>query len=370
VRFFETWEEVGARVAEAREALGVTQARLASQIGLDRTALAKIERGTRGLSSLELARLATALQRPIEWFIREAPPAVVSRRQALIESPTSTSLDELLERAARDIELVVELRGLFDAEPRRPRALKSFNDAEALAAEVRRDIAVPDGPLTDLGTAVERMGLHAFVFALEQAADGAYAAVGNVGVTVVNGSMQSGRRRFTLAHELGHHLLSDAYSTDYLDEAGATIEGLINAFAAYLLMPRHSVAAFWRDRNGGRDPRAAAIQLAALYRVSWTAACSHLHNLGLVDDRTRTALTADPPRRIDYLELGWAFVEELAPPWLAPGYVSAVMRLYRRHKISAERALALLYGTLVNGDLPGQHEIPLDGLRPDVSADQ
>jgi Zn-dependent peptidase ImmA (M78 family)/DNA-binding XRE family transcriptional regulator len=370
VRFFETWEEVGARVADAREALGITQAQLASQAGLDRTALAKIERGNRGMSSLELARLATSLQRPIEWFVREAPPAVVSRRQALIESTTSSSLDTLLEQAARDVELLLELGGLPDAEPRRPRALRNFDDAENLASEVRSDIGAPDGPLNDLGAAVEQMGLRAFVFELEKAADGAYAAISNVGVTVVNGSMPSGRRRFTLAHELGHHLLLDAYSTDYLDEGAGTLEGLMNAFAAYLLMPRRSIVAFWREHNGDQDRRTATIQIAARYRVSWTAACSHLHNLDLVDDRTRMILTADPPRRVDYMELGVAFVEELEPPWLAPGYVSAVIRLYRRNKISSDRALELLYGTLVEADLPAPHEVPLDALRADVPANQ
>jgi transcriptional regulator with XRE-family HTH domain len=370
VRFFESWEEVGARVAEARDALELTQAQLASRAGLDRTALAKIERGSRGISSLELARLATALQRPIEWFIREAPPAVVSRRQALIESPNSTTLDTLLERTARDVELVVELGGLPDADQRRPRPLRTFEDAERLASEARLAMGAPDGPLLDIGAAVGLLGLHPFVFELEKAADGAYAAVGNSGVTIVNGSMPSGRRRFTLAHELGHHLLQDAYSTDYLDEGAGTVEGLINAFAAYLLMPRQSVAAFWRDHDGGQEHRSVAIHIAARYRVSWTAACSHLHNLGLVDDRTRMILTSDPPRRADYLELGLTLVEELEPPWLGPAYMSAVIRLFRRNKISSGRVLELLYDTIDEGDLPPPHEIPIDALRIDVPADQ
>jgi Zn-dependent peptidase ImmA (M78 family)/DNA-binding XRE family transcriptional regulator len=370
VRYFETWAEVGARVAEARETLGLTQVLLASRAGLDRTALAKIERGTRGVSSLELARLATALQRPIEWFVREAPPSVMSRRQALIESPTSTSIDDLLERTARDVDLVLELGGLTDPGPRPTRAMRNFGDAERLAAETRRDIGAPDGPLTELGSVVERMGLHAFVFTVDQAADGAYAAVSNVGVTVINGSMPSGRRRFTLAHELGHHLLSDAYSTDYLDEGAGTLEGLINAFAAYLLMPRPSVAAFWRDRNGDEDQRAAAIQIAAQYRVSWSAACSHLYNLSLIDDRTRRVLAAAPPRRFDYMELGLTVAEELVPPWLPPDYVSAVTRLYRRNKISSDRGLELLYETLEESELPVPHEIPLDALRADVTTDR
>jgi Zn-dependent peptidase ImmA (M78 family)/DNA-binding XRE family transcriptional regulator len=370
VRFFETWEEVGARVAEAREALGFTQAQLASRVGLDRTALAKVERGTRGLSSLELARLAESLERPIEWFVREAPPAVVSRRQALIESPGSTSIDDLLERTARDLELVLELDGLPEPDARPPRALRNFEDAERLAAEVRRSIGLPDGPLLNLGSVVEQMGLYAFVFRLAGAADGAYAAVGRAGVAVIDGSNDSGRRRFTLAHELGHHLISDAYSTDHLDEGAGTVESLINAFAAYLLMPRHSVAAMWRDSSGGQDRRAVAIRMAAEYRVSWTAACSHLRNLDLIDDRTRRVLTADRPVAADYLELRVTIVDELAPPWLPPGYASAAIRLYRRNKISAGRTLELLHGSLAEGDLPAPYEIPLDALRADVQIDR
>jgi hypothetical protein len=182
--------------------------------------------------------------------------------------------------------------------------------------------------------------------------------------------MPSGRRRFTLAHELGHHLLSDAYSTDYLDEGAGTAEGIINVFAAYFLMPRRSMLASWRNLTGADNPRDAAIQIAARYRVSWSAACSHLLNLGLIDDRTRRVFSADPPRRVDYLELGVTLVEELVPTWLPPAYIAAVIRLYRRNKISGERAVDLLFGTLMESDLPTPREIPLEALRADVPYDQ
>jgi hypothetical protein len=80
-------------------------------------------------------------------------------------------------------------------------------------------------------------------------------------------------------------------------------------------------------------------------------------------------LAADPPRRGDYHELGLRIVEELVPIWLPPGYESAVIGLYRRHKVSSDRALNLLYGTLTADDLPPPHEIPLDAFRADVSID-
>lgn len=46
----------------------------------------------------------------------------------------------------------------------------------------------------------------------EEGRDGAYVAVDKWGVALINGSVDPGRRRFNLAHELGHHLFADAYA--------------------------------------------------------------------------------------------------------------------------------------------------------------
>ena len=61
--------ELGARIAEAREAAGKTQAELAESVGLERSMLAKIESGTRKLSATELVELAEQLGRPLDWFV-------------------------------------------------------------------------------------------------------------------------------------------------------------------------------------------------------------------------------------------------------------------------------------------------------------
>jgi uncharacterized protein len=64
---------LGHRVDEARRASGLTQAALAEAIGIDRTAISKIESGSRKLSSTELARIARVLDRPVEWFVTSSP---------------------------------------------------------------------------------------------------------------------------------------------------------------------------------------------------------------------------------------------------------------------------------------------------------
>jgi Zn-dependent peptidase ImmA (M78 family) len=57
---------------------------------------------------------------------------------------------------------------------------------------------------------VERLGLLAFSFDLGPSViDGGYIRSGEIGVALVNGTADPGRRRFNLAHELGHHLVAD-----------------------------------------------------------------------------------------------------------------------------------------------------------------
>ena len=74
--------EIGVRIAEARTERGATQAQLAATIGMDRTALAKIESGSRRVTAMELVMIARELGRRVERFVDEAPPALVSYRRA------------------------------------------------------------------------------------------------------------------------------------------------------------------------------------------------------------------------------------------------------------------------------------------------
>ncbi|HXF57802.1 MAG TPA: nucleotidyltransferase domain-containing protein [Actinomycetota bacterium] len=66
---------IGARVARARRRAGMTQATLASLVSLDRTALSRIESGQRHLRPHELARIAEALGRSVDWFLSGPLPA-------------------------------------------------------------------------------------------------------------------------------------------------------------------------------------------------------------------------------------------------------------------------------------------------------
>jgi transcriptional regulator with XRE-family HTH domain len=109
-----TWAEVGGRVRQARLAAGLTQAELAARLGLDRTAVAKIEGGVRHLDALELFGLADTLHLAPAYFLAEPRLPVVSRRQALLEEPDAAARQQLLleadlETHSRNTELLIGL---------------------------------------------------------------------------------------------------------------------------------------------------------------------------------------------------------------------------------------------------------------------
>lgn len=59
---------IGESIRREREVAGYTQAALAERVGIDGTALSKIEAGKRGLDSLVLRRIARALNVPMDRF--------------------------------------------------------------------------------------------------------------------------------------------------------------------------------------------------------------------------------------------------------------------------------------------------------------
>jgi Zn-dependent peptidase ImmA (M78 family)/transcriptional regulator with XRE-family HTH domain len=362
-----TQADLGRRIAEARTESGMTQADLAARIGLERTALVRMESGERKVSASELVAIAGALDRPVDWLFTESPAAVVSRRRDPAVGGFSRALDRALELAARDVAFLEGRRLLSPAGRLARRSPESFEDAESLARDVRVEGGWPDGPLLDLQSVAESLGLLGFSLAPgPDAGDAAYVEVGNFGVAVINGTTDPGRRRFSLAHELGHHLAGDAYEPSPRLGASDT-ERMFNAFAAYLLMPRSSVLSIWEEFSA-RSPRLAAIAVAVRFSVSWTAACNQLKNLGLIDSRERERLVGNDLRRGELFEFGERFAVELDPPSVPPAYARAVVSAYRKGQLTAARTVELLHHSVGENELPEPDAMSLDDLRGEFEA--
>ncbi|MGC4113161.1 MAG: XRE family transcriptional regulator [Myxococcales bacterium] len=361
-------KELGSRLADARKAAGLTQADLAREVGLDRTAVTKIETGARSVDSLELSRIAAALKRPVDWFLFPSPRLVASRRKALDVS-NERPADVQLEMLARDVEQMIEMGALRLPDVLRPAgAVKTVEDAERAARGARDFLKLSDGPLRNLMRAAELLGVVAASLDLQDdKLDGSYVALDTGGVALINGATPSGRRRFTLAHELGHHVLADSYSAEWIVTAeDEDRERLVSAFAIHFLMPRESVVRRWAELDGRKDERRAAIVLGAEFAVSWSAVCAQLRNLELISEGARRVLVEQRPTKADFLELEVFIEEDLRAPSLSPGFSSAVVKAYRKHKLSRERAVELLRGTVEPKDLPAQDEVPLEAMHAEI----
>ncbi|MXW95920.1 MAG: ImmA/IrrE family metallo-endopeptidase [Acidimicrobiaceae bacterium] len=354
--------ELSSRIAEARELAGLTQEQVSAATGLGRTVIAKIEAGTRRLAATELVVFAEVLDRPVDWFFRVSPPAVVSRRSDPAVGGQSRALDSRVERIARDIDFLLDegelpqvTRTMLDP----PSSVEASEDA---AAELRGRLGVEEGPLLGLQRCAERAGLFAFSLDLgDGGGDAAYVAVGDAGVAVINGALEPGRRRFNLAHELGHHVFQDAYAPEVGLSPQDDNERLINAFAIHLLLPRRDTELVASEFE--RDLRLAAVAAAVRFRLSWTAVCAQLRNVGVIDAGTREDLANHPPSRADFIELGERWVAELDPPCVPPLYGRRVLAAYRRGKLTEARAAELLWGTVNRWELPAQDEVPLEAWR-------
>lgn len=103
--------------------------------------------------------------------------------------------------------------------------------------------------------------------------------------------------------------------------------------------------------------------VAARFRTSWTTVCAQLKNLDLITEAERQDLVAQPPTSADTIELGERWVSELDAPSLPPAYGQRIVAAYLTGKLTAERAVELLHGTVVRAELPPRQEIPLDAFR-------
>jgi Zn-dependent peptidase ImmA (M78 family)/DNA-binding XRE family transcriptional regulator len=354
-------EAIGRRIREARGRSGLTQADLASAVQIDRSGLTKIETGGRGVSALELARIADALDERIEWFLEDAPPALVSRRNMHEAGAPNAAIDQLIERLARNIEFLVAHEQLELPQPKPLGRPASHTAMDKAAAEARSMLGLGAAePVLDLGTVVERVGLLAFSFELEDAADGASILLDRGGIALVNGTLHVGRRRLTLAHELGHYLFADDYTIDWQsDDADAnTREARIDRFARALLLPEAGVASLWTETRDREGLRIAAVRTASDYRVDMSTLARRLQDLRLVNRAEAQRVREVRTGKADIIELNLLVPDELRPPTLPAAVVAAVLRLYRSEVVSAARALDLLLDTWDEDDLPELSTLP------------
>lgn len=354
-----SWAEIGERVAEARQAAGFNQGELAERLDIDRTSVVRMEAGERKISALELFRLAEVLGVPTAHFVARPPAPLLSRRTALDEDSAETArsrfrLDAQLEAHARDAQWLVEhdfLKPMRDASDLRSDS-KDQIDPIALATRARDVLGLPRGPLPGMADVAERFDLY--VVSLPGDGDGASLLLDGYGVAVVGGDAAPGRRRWTAAHELGHHLLQDEYNSDLgVSASRDEREGQIDRFAEALLIPDADLAGIWSAAGESSTPRLTLIDTAITYRLSWSVVIRKALRLGLISVEQSRHLRADTPTRGDLLAVAGSEPQsDLAVGTTGTRWRKAALAAWQQGFVTGSRVVELLHGAIREDELP------------------
>lgn len=361
---------LGRRVAQARDAADITQEGLARAVGLDRTAITRLEKGERKLNVPELVSIAQALGRPLSFFVDAPVSAVVSRRTDLAQRTdlppqhgTSRALDIELDQFAADVRVLLQMDLIAPVERTETSIPDDHDAAEQMASDIRRILGIGIDAVKDLGETCEGLGLYTYSAPLGKSGpDGACVEVTgeslDLGAAVISGDAPAGRRRMTLAHELGHWLFGDAYDSSHSPDR----ERMINSFAIHFLAPRAGITRVWNQHQEWCN-RDRALAVGAAYRLSWSAILGQLTNVGILDHENFRSLSESEPRYGDYLRLGLTWKDELESPYVSPAFIAACVNGYVDGKLTESRTLELLRGTLAATELPKKRAQTLDDLR-------
>ncbi|MBT2514683.1 ImmA/IrrE family metallo-endopeptidase [Arthrobacter sp. ISL-30] len=357
---------MGERIREARERADLSQKELGQRTNLERTAINKIESGTRKVTALELSDIAAAIGVRMSTFFADPLPALVSHRSSQGLDTVDSQIDSLLARLADDVEFVASLGmkelGIDSAEklPDGGFPLPATGaESEKLAKTARNlmDLS-PDEPIVNLTKSVAGIGLLAFSRNIgSDTADAGTILLRKGGVSLINSSMKIGRRRLALAHELGHYLVADDYTVDWrvsgAQAEDSANESKIERFARALLLPETAVKDSWKEIIETSDERSAAIRLGNKFRVDMGTLATRLRELGIVGSQDEASIRQTRTTQLDMIEMDLHVpLEELAATSVPAPFTLAVVGLVRTERISKERALELLQETIDEADLP------------------
>lgn len=357
------WAAIGERVRRARVAGGLTQAELASKIGLDdRSAISKIERGERRIDGMELAHLGRALGVPLNQLL-EDPPEIISRRSGLVAEETTRDetamfrLQTALVSWRDDVKQLIDLHMLKATRPLRYQGSQgSPEEGREAARWLRSRLQLGTDEISTLMRPAEQVGLFYAVIRLTGGRndEGASLNEGDFAVAILNRQSDLGRRRATAAHELGHVLLGDEYSTDIgVHASRQEREAVIDAFASEFLLP----TAVFSNYPGGLK-RADLVELAARYKVSWSLAIRQGVEAQAIAERDAKDWAGLSPTHAEFMDaLGWAPQPDLENVVVSPQVAHAIMQAYSQAKISAVRAIEMMRGQIDKDQLPEVSEV-------------
>lgn len=335
-----TPEQIGRSLRHARESLKITQEEAATVLGVQVSAISRMENGLRQVSTMELTHLAELYARPLEWFVRP-----VSRSEpldpilALFRTEPGLQSEVVREQAHRCLRLLsegaklrrltgssTELSSLPRYELHAPRSAgHAIAQGQQVAEQERRRLQLGQAPVKVPETMV-RQNIWTAVLELPDEISGLFLRSPDFGMAILaNNSQAPVRRRFSFAHEHGHALMDRDKSAmvTSVHNTRTRTEQRANAFAAAFLMPEDGVREFMYSLGKGRIVRREAAAVDAVTEEG-------------IEGQMRSPTGSQKISYADSALLAWHF---------GVSYVTAVWRLRGLNFVNQEQAQLLLERT-------------------------
>jgi Zn-dependent peptidase ImmA (M78 family) len=324
---------IGQRLKLARAASGLSLRELEAAIDnlVTAQAIGKYERDEDMPSSGVLRALAAALHISEDYLLSSDELVLdgVEFRKKHIASKREEAFVEgqalhLLERYLT-LEDALGLASVVWDRPREaPYPITEVGDAENAARAVRMHWGLGIDPILNLSELLEERGIKILSVALSDI-DGLTATVRRkkgetIPVIVIKADEWSERKRFTLAHELGHMVMDARHGFD--------AEKAANRFAGAFLMPPE---ALWREIGKRRTMISLGelLRLKELFGASYQAIVYRCHDLGIIPSTAYRRLFQV------FNERGWR-----KPPYKEPGALDPMQEQPQRMQRLCFRALS------------------------------
>jgi len=277
--------EIGTRVREARNEAGLSQSELGEVLGYKAGMISAFETGRRRLKLEDLARVCIALDKTPDYFLRsvavprsEPQGGVALQLRAELAALPSPDLRESLGRLLDEID---------HSRPDPSRVPNLAHLKPEAAARKIRDACSVTTPNIEMEGVLKQLGVPLYRRTFPDALSALVIDAGEERYAIaVNKQHHPHRRRFSIAHELGHAVLrhESDYYLDYWGEDAWEPPGYhyfdereANQFAAALLMDDRALRKDFAD--GIQDIH----RLAERYGVSEAAMNFRLINLDLTN---------------------------------------------------------------------------------------
>ncbi len=217
----------GSSIKIARESRGLSQSDLSKLIGVTQATLSRFEKGCIDVTPDAVSKIAEALNYPTSLFERDirrgGESSLFYRKRASMTVKNLSVLESKISILSKSIDEMME--SIDIPELRIPAVEPSGdNTPQEIAYKIRTYLGVPAGPIDNIVSLLEKNGDGLTMFTTNQAP-----------VIWINRNTPNDRKRFNLAHELGH-LVMHLRSED-LEKSEDQKEIEANQFAGEFLMP-------------------------------------------------------------------------------------------------------------------------------------